>query len=172
MFTSSPPFFRHVCSRPPPPTAQLRIPVASPLADARVTMESLCPPERHGGVISNVSIDPRRSGKPYRFVYGNCIVGARPCKCVHLACGGKGGGGGVDGHLDWFSLPLPLSISGAIHTAGSPAALFTDPALSGCVPCKCVHFFLYLFSPSYGVRGGSSTGEAAPQRRCSAPPFF
>lgn len=63
---------------------RIRIPVAVPEAD--VTMEILCPPELHGHVIADVTINPRRIGRPYRYLYGMCIVGPRPCNSFNGVC--------------------------------------------------------------------------------------
>ena len=31
-------------------------------------------------------MDPRRTGKPYRYLYGNCVCGPRPCNSVTGTC--------------------------------------------------------------------------------------
>ena len=54
--------------------------------DAKMITELLCPPERHGHVIRDVCIDPRRVGRPYRYVYGSCVAGERPCNSFDGTC--------------------------------------------------------------------------------------
>ena len=39
-----------------------------------------------GGVIQEVTIDPRRIGRPYRFIYGLCIRDPRPCNVLNTCC--------------------------------------------------------------------------------------
>ena len=42
--------------------------------DAELSVETLVPPERHGGVIAEPAFDQRRRGRPYRYVYAKCIT--------------------------------------------------------------------------------------------------
>ena len=59
---------------------QVRIPVAVDDPGAMVTIEPLCPAALHGHAIFGTSIDARRHGRPYQFLYAGCIVGtSRPC---------------------------------------------------------------------------------------------
>ena len=53
------------------------IPVAVTEPGAEVSVETLCPPERHGGLLHDVTINPRRIGRPYDYVYGTCVVRGR-----------------------------------------------------------------------------------------------
>ena len=65
---------------------RIRIPVSVSDPEAKVTMEPLCPPERHGGMIQDTCVNPSRVGRPYRYCYGNCIRGPRPCNSVNAVC--------------------------------------------------------------------------------------
>ena len=58
--------------------------VADP--SAGITIEPLCPPERHGHASLQVSVNPRFIGKPYRYAYGHCIIGPRPCAFFNGVC--------------------------------------------------------------------------------------
>jgi hypothetical protein len=60
--------------------------MAASLKNAKVDVRPICPPESHGGVIQEVTIDPRRIGRPYRFIYGLCIRGPRPCNVLNACC--------------------------------------------------------------------------------------
>ena len=67
---------------------RIRIPVAVADPGAKVTFEPLCVPELHGHVIqvSSITINPRRIGRPYRYLYGNCVHGPRPCNAFNAVC--------------------------------------------------------------------------------------
>ena len=65
---------------------QIRIPVAVEDPEARVTVETLVPPERHGHIIDIAVLDWRRRGRPYRYVYGKCLVGERPRVLCDAVC--------------------------------------------------------------------------------------
>ena len=65
---------------------RIRIPVAVADPDAKVTLEPLCAPELHGHIIVSLTVNPRRIGRPYRYLYGNCVVGARPCNAFNGVC--------------------------------------------------------------------------------------
>ena len=65
---------------------RIRIPVAVADPSAGVTIEPLCAPELHGHVISSITINPRRIGRPYRYLYGNCVHGPRPCNAFNAVC--------------------------------------------------------------------------------------
>ena len=54
--------------------------------EAVITIEPLCPPERLGHAVASISFDPRRSGRPYRYLYCGCIVTPRPCNTVNGVC--------------------------------------------------------------------------------------
>ena len=58
--------------------------VADP--SAGIMIEPLCPPERHGHASFRVSVNPRCVGRPYRYAYGHCIVGPRPCAFFNGVC--------------------------------------------------------------------------------------
>ena len=57
---------------------QVRIPVAVVDPGAVITIEPLCPAKLMGHAVAAHSIDARRHGRPYRFLYCACIVGPRP----------------------------------------------------------------------------------------------
>ena len=65
---------------------RIRVPVAVAEPRAEITLEPLCSPELHGHVISAISINPSRIGRPYRYLYGNCIHGPRPCNALNAVC--------------------------------------------------------------------------------------
>ena len=56
-------------------------------------------------MLRTTAIDPRRTGRPYRFVYGNTIVGPRPCNSVTGSCRVDVTDGTV---LKWSDLPNAL----------------------------------------------------------------
>ena len=41
-------------------------------------MGTLVPPERLGHILEFAFVNPRRRGRPYKYMYGRCMVGARP----------------------------------------------------------------------------------------------
>ena len=45
---------------------------------ATPSVKTLVPPERHGHILELATVDPRRRGRPYKYMYGRCMVGARP----------------------------------------------------------------------------------------------
>ena len=53
---------------------------------ASVSIEPLCPPDRHGDVSYRVTLNPRFVGRPYRYFYAYCIVGPRPCNSYNGLC--------------------------------------------------------------------------------------
>ena len=53
---------------------------------AVITIERLCPPERLSHAVVAIAIDPRRHGRPYRYLYCGCIVGPRPCNSFNASC--------------------------------------------------------------------------------------
>lgn len=65
---------------------RFKIPVAVADPTAMIMMEELCAPELHGHLLQDTAIDPRRTGKPYRYVYGTCVAGPRPCNSVNGVC--------------------------------------------------------------------------------------
>ena len=65
---------------------RIRIPVAVAEPGAEITIEPLCAPELHGHVISAITMNPSRIGRPYRYLYGNCIHGPRPCNAFNAVC--------------------------------------------------------------------------------------
>ena len=65
---------------------RIRVPVSVDDPAATVTMELLCEPHLYGHLLQDTAIDPRRTGKPYRFLYGTCIVGPRPVNSVTGVC--------------------------------------------------------------------------------------
>ena len=65
---------------------RLRVPLSVADPAAKVTTEALCPPEAHGNLLLGVSIDPRRAGRSYRYVYGICITSPRPCNSMTGVC--------------------------------------------------------------------------------------
>ena len=65
---------------------QIRIPVAASDPAAEITIKPLCDPGLHGHAMAAIAIDPRRHGKPYRFLYCGCIVGPRPCHAYTGVC--------------------------------------------------------------------------------------
>ena len=70
----------------PPPLPQFRIPVAVDDPAAELSMETLVPPEHHGHVLDSAVFDGRRRGRPYRYVYGKCLVGERPRSHLDAVC--------------------------------------------------------------------------------------
>ena len=54
--------------------------------EAKLTTALLCPPERHGHALRDVCIDPRRVGRHYRYAYGSCVTGPRPCNSFDGTC--------------------------------------------------------------------------------------
>ena len=71
---------------PPGHPLQIRIPVSTKEAGAKLSITPLCPPERHGHCLHDATINPRRVGRPYRFVFGGCVVGPRPCNSINGVC--------------------------------------------------------------------------------------
>ena len=65
---------------------RIRIPVAVAEPGAEITIEPLCAPELHGHVLSAITINPRRLGRPYRYIYGQCVFGPRPCNTFNAVC--------------------------------------------------------------------------------------
>ena len=65
---------------------RFRIPVGVADPGAEITLEPLCAPELHGHLISAITINPRRIGRPYRYLYGICIHGPRPCNAFNAVC--------------------------------------------------------------------------------------
>ena len=64
---------------------RIKIPVA--VKDpASVVIEQLCAPELFGHCLTDVSIDPRRCCRPYRYIYGNCVFGPRPSNFLNASC--------------------------------------------------------------------------------------
>ena len=53
---------------------------------ADITIRPLCPAERFGHAVAAISIDPRRKGRKYRFIYAECVVGPRPCNAYTGTC--------------------------------------------------------------------------------------
>ena len=66
--------------------AQFRIPVAVSDPAAEIAIEPLCDPALHGHNAVAVTMDPRRHGKPYRYLIIGCIAGPRPCNSVTGVC--------------------------------------------------------------------------------------
>ena len=54
--------------------------------DAKISIDDICPPESIGYMLRATAVDPRRMGKPYRYIYGNCIIGPRPCNSINATC--------------------------------------------------------------------------------------
>ena len=65
---------------------RIRVPVAVSEPGAEITFEPLCGPELHGHLISATTINPRHIGRPYRYLYGNCVHGPRPCNAFNAVC--------------------------------------------------------------------------------------
>ena len=65
---------------------QIRIPVAVSEPGAEITIQPLCPPERHGHSVAGIAIDPRRIGRPYRYLYLAHGIGPRPCNVYSGTC--------------------------------------------------------------------------------------
>ena len=72
---------------------------------ATVSVVTLVPPERHGHVLDAAVVDRRRRGRPYRYMYGKCIVGARPRNFCDAVCRVDVGDGSV---LTWCEAPALL----------------------------------------------------------------
>ena len=68
------------------PLKQIRLPVAVADPTASIFVETLVPPERHGHRIDSVIIDRRRTGRPFRYIYGKSVVGPRPCNTQNAIC--------------------------------------------------------------------------------------
>ena len=71
---------------PPPPHPQIRIPVDVGDPGATASVETLIDSELHGRSIDSAVVDRRRAGRPYRYIYGKCIVGPRPCNSHTAVC--------------------------------------------------------------------------------------
>ena len=65
---------------------RIRIPVGSADPSLGVSVEELCPPERHSALLWDTAVNPRRVGLPYRYVFGSCILGPRPCNSLNAVC--------------------------------------------------------------------------------------
>ena len=48
-------------------------------------MTLICPPERYNYTLQGSCIDPRRIGRPYRFIFSNGVAGPRPCNTHNAA---------------------------------------------------------------------------------------
>ena len=101
---------------------RIRIPVAVTVPGAEISMKPLCSPDLHGHVISAITVDPRRIGRPYRYAYGNCVAGARPCNVFNAVCRVDVTDGSV---LTWNDSPNVI-ISGPIVFAPRPGARADD----------------------------------------------
>ena len=84
---------------------RIRVPVAVEDPAAEVSVETLVPPERHGHVLDAAVVDRRRRGRPYRYMYGKCIVGARPRNFCDAVCRVDVGDGSV---VTWCEAPALL----------------------------------------------------------------
>ena len=101
---------------------RIRIPVAVTVPGAEISMKPLCSPDLHGHVISAITVDPRRIGRPYRYAYGNCVAGARPCNAFNAVCRVDVTDGSV---LTWNDSPNVI-ISGPIVFVPRPSTRADD----------------------------------------------
>ena len=104
-----------------PSRSQVRVPVAVTQPGAEVSITSLCEPELHGHIFQDPVIDPRRTGRPYRYAYGNCVVGGRPCNSLNGVCRVDVTDGSV---LTWCQSPTAIP-------AGPPTFLPRPGAAEG-----------------------------------------
>ena len=101
---------------------RVRIPVAVTVPGAEVSVRPLCAPELHGHVVSALTVDPRRIGRPYRFAYANCVAGPRPCNAFNAVCRIDVTDGSV---VTWDDSPNVV-ISGPIVFVPRPSARADD----------------------------------------------
>ena len=66
--------------------SQIRLPVDVDDPSAAASVETLAPPERHGHIIDFAVMNPRKKGRPYKYMYGRCIVGSRPQMFCDAVC--------------------------------------------------------------------------------------
>ena len=143
---------------------RIRVPVAVAEPGAAVSVETLCPPERHGGHLQDAAIDLRRTGRPYRYLYANYVLGARPCNSVNAICRVDVIEGTV---MTWHDSPNAIA-------AGAPTFL-PRPGADPEDETDGVLLVDYLASDGHGifvVLGGRSLTEVArvvlPYRHCKA----
>jgi len=105
---------------------RIRIPVA--VAGAKVSVETLCPPERHGYHLQDICVHPRRVGRPHRYVYGSCSVSPRPCNSFDGVCRIDATDGSV---LTWHDSPnvIPAAPTTFLPRPGADPADETDGVL-------------------------------------------
>ena len=89
---------------------QIRIPVAVADPAAEITIEALCDPELHGHAAVATSIDPRRCGRPYRYIYCICITRPRPCNTLTGICRVDVTDGSVVTFDDLPNIPLGMPV--------------------------------------------------------------
>ena len=118
---------------PPPAHFQIRVPVAVKDPAARISAETLVPPERHGYVIDSVMVDLRRAGLPYRYAYGKCVSGPRPCNSHTAVCRIDVADGSV---LTWCEAPALIPAGPATFVPRPGAAV--DDETDGVVLVDCL----------------------------------
>ena len=112
-------------------TSQLaRVSIPADVADpeAKVTIAPLCDPELHGHIFKDAAIDPRRVGRPYRYAYGNCVVGGRPSNVLNGTCRVDLADGSV---LTWSDAPnaIPAGPPTFVPRPGADPDIETDGVL-------------------------------------------
>ena len=107
---------------------QFRIPMAVDDPTATITMETLVPPERHGHVLDSAVFDARRRGRPYRYVYGRCLVGERPRNYCDAVCRIDVTDGSI---VTWCEAPalIPAGPASFLPRPGAAAENETDGVL-------------------------------------------
>ena len=117
---------------------------------ATISVETLVPPERHGHVIDALAVDERRRGRPYRYVYGKCLVGARPRSFFDAVCRIDVTDGSV---LTWCEAPalLPAGPATFVPRPGAAADNETDGVvLVDCLRADGRAVFVILDATSFG----------------------
>ena len=100
---------------------------------ARVSIETLLPPENYGHILDSANVDPRRIGRPYRYTYGKCLVGARPRNFCDAACRIDLTDGSV---VTWCESPALLPAGAATFVPRPGAA--ADDETDGVVLVDCM----------------------------------